>query len=385
VPLFDAFPIASMAASMAASIVGQSLVVALSSPGMNAADPGRATPMERALIEHACATAQTPGAPSDAHERCLAARLLSLRADFGRDLSGLSTSARRTLDATCTPVQALRGREAYVACLGAQLASLSAGRVVRSVRAATVAPLTAPAVTPSKVTSPAPAPQSPSLVAAESPAVILTSAAGVTAIVLLVLMARRARTVCRVCGVRVRGSGDLCLACRHAAAEASRRKSVERVERQRAHEAELRRQHEQAEAHRQAQLRSAEEARHGRLDAQRRLEEETRRREEDARRREEEQRRQAEEDLERARAAAAADAADARFDPYGALGVAPDASGDEVRAAYEQARAKYDRAQVAHLGIDVQDHYAQKCRAADRAYQILAGEIDQTPDALAAR
>ena len=37
----------------------------------------------------------------DAHRQCLSARLLSLRADFGRDLGRLSGSDRRRIDAAC--------------------------------------------------------------------------------------------------------------------------------------------------------------------------------------------------------------------------------------------------------------------------------------------
>ena len=177
----------------------------------------------------------------------------------------------------------------------------------------------------------------------------------------------------RVCGVRVPGSGDLCLPCRHEAAEAVRRAAGERAELQRAHEMEQRRHGEQEEEQRQAQRRREEEERLRRLDEKRRLEEEARRREEDLRT-------QAEE-LPRTRAAAECDADESIFDPYRALGLLPNAGGDEVRAAYEQARLKYDPDQVAHLGDDAQAHYAAKSRAVARAYRMLAGAADETTSA----
>ncbi len=43
------------------------------------------------------------------------------------------------------------------------------------------------------------------------------------------------------------------------------------------------------------------------------------------------------------------------------------------RAAYEEARSKYDHENVAHLGVDIQEHYQAKAQAVDRAYQMLAG------------
>ena len=86
-------------------------------------DPGPPSALEQALIEHVC-TAKRAGTPgTDAYDGCLSAQLLSLRTDFGRDLSRLSVSERRTIDSVCTKVNALRGRDAYLACLNGQLAS----------------------------------------------------------------------------------------------------------------------------------------------------------------------------------------------------------------------------------------------------------------------
>ena len=355
-------------ASMAASIAGQSLVFALAaSPQLNARSADVATPKEQALIEHACGVPLTPAAYA-ARERCLVSRLVSLRADFGRDLSQLSTAARGKLDAACSPEQVSRGREAYIDCLSAKLASLSAARV-RATPTPADAILPAPAATPSSAAPSTPAPQESSMPTVQLAAAGLAAVTGVAAFVFFVVKAKRARHVCRVCGVRVTGAGDLCAACRHDAAEAVRRAAAERAEGERAHEAEQRRQREQAEAQRHEQLRQEEE-RVRRVEEGRRLDEEARRREEDARQ-QEEAARQAE-DLRRTGAAAAGDAAESIFDPYFALGLAPNASGDEVRAAYEAARLKYAPDQVAHLGDDAQAHFAAKFLAVERAYQMLA-------------
>jgi hypothetical protein len=50
-----------------------------------------------------------------------------------------------------------------------------------------------------------------------------------------------------------------------------------------------------------------------------------------------------------------------------------DTTPEDLRAAYEQARSRYDQDTVSHLGIDVQQHFRDKARAVDRAYQMLAG------------
>jgi hypothetical protein len=364
--LVCAFPVASMAASLA----GRSLVLALAAtPQVSAVDPGPATPKEQALIERACPAPKTAAA-YDAHQRCLAARLLSLRADFGRDLSRLSTAARGRLDATCSPVQASRGREDYVDCLSAQLALLSTARARATLPVPAGAPLRDPAVEQSSAGSPVPAPQEFSLLAVQPAAALSAAIAVLTTLAFFGVRARRARPVCRVCGVRVPGSGDLCLPCRHEAAEAVRRAAGERAELRRTHEAEERRHSEQEEEQRLAQGRREEAERVRRLDEKRRLEEEARRRDEDART-------QADE-LQRTRAAAEVDAGESIFDPYGALGLVPNAGGDLVRAAYEQARLKYAPDQVAHLGDDAQAHFAAKSRAIERAYKMLAGDVTQS-------
>ena len=53
-------------------------------------DQGGSTVIEQALIEHVCGATQSTGARgTDDYDACLRAQLLSLRTDFGRDLSRL--------------------------------------------------------------------------------------------------------------------------------------------------------------------------------------------------------------------------------------------------------------------------------------------------------
>ena len=64
------------------------------------------TPIEQALMEHVCSVVPPGGAPeSDRYLACLRTQLLTLRTDFGRDLSRLSAAERRTLDSMCNEVR----------------------------------------------------------------------------------------------------------------------------------------------------------------------------------------------------------------------------------------------------------------------------------------
>lgn len=374
--------------AMVASVAGQSLVVAsAASPQLNAADAAPPTPKEQALMEYACRAAQRPGAARDAYEECLAARLVSLRADFGTDLSRLSSSARGKIDAACSAALASLGREAYVDCLSRQLASLSAGRARTAVPAAAVTELSPQgAITPSAALVMS-APQESSLALVRSARLVLTALGVVTvlgaatALVVFGVKSRRAPPVCRVCSTLLPGTGDLCAACRHDAAETLRRAAGERAERQRADEAEQRQQREHIDQQRQDALRREEEERLRRLEEQNRSQDEERRREEAARHEEAEARRLFE--ALPPVPAALSDDRDSEFDPYRGLGLAPDATADQVRAAYEEARLKYHPDMVEHLGLDVKEHFAEKFRTVERAYQmiVIAGVIDEATNA----
>src|SRR6185369_2286428 len=90
-------------------------------PQVDRTDAEVPTAIERALMERACVATETISAQSYGHQHCLDAKLLSLRSDFGRDLSRLSASDRRHIDAACGGLRALDQREAYLDCLSAQL------------------------------------------------------------------------------------------------------------------------------------------------------------------------------------------------------------------------------------------------------------------------
>jgi hypothetical protein len=175
-----------------------------------------------------------------------------------------------------------------------------------------------------------------------------------------VIRSRRTRRTCRECGAVVPDSGDLCSTCRRAAAEALRRVATERLAQERAADQELRKLRAQEEEQRRQTARQDEDARLWAL-------EETRQREEDARRR------QAEDALRRSQATTVVSRpVEEEFDPYAVLGVPRDTTREEIRAAYETARSKYDSENVSHLGVDIQEHYQAKAEAVDRAYQMLA-------------
>jgi sRNA-binding protein len=128
---------------------------------------------------------------------------------------------------------------------------------------------------------------------------------------------------CRVCG-NLPESGDLCQQCRHEAAEAVRHAAAERAEEQRARE----------------------------------------------RANQEEERRQRE-DEPRARRQAP-DVPDDEFDPHDVLGVPKGASLAVIRAAHEEAKAKYDpKLAVDFGGAELQAYFEAKAKAVERAFQLL--------------
>jgi hypothetical protein len=343
------------------SLMAPFAVIALgAAPHVDPPDPGGPTAIEQALVERACSMMPAAAAiKPDAHLQCLDARLLSMRADFGRGLSRLSGSERRMLDSVCSRVRTAQGREAYLDCLAAQLVSLHnrRSRANPAAEASEGAALSPPAASD---------PISPGLQARQEASSRFSLAAGATlatglvavGVVVLAVRARRARRTCRVCGAVVPDSGDLCQACRHEAAHVLRRAATERANHKRAQEEEQRRQGEDEEKQRHQKARQDE-------DERQRLQEEARLREEEARQQ------QAEEVRQRSQVASSSKDVEEVFDPYTILGVRRQTSREEIRAAYEEARLKYDLDEVAHLGDEVQAHFRAKGQAVERAYQML--------------
>jgi len=330
-------------------------------PQADRPDAEAPTAIERALMERACVAIETVSAESSGHQHCLDAKLLSLRSDFGRDLSRLSAPDRRRIDAACSSLRASDQREAYLDCLSAQLTVVHN----RQNRGKTPTPeeaAVASAATPESAAL-ATSQQIPRASSWGGFALVGGSAAGlliVGGVAFVALKSRRTTHPCRVCGVVVADS-DLCQTCRHEAAEVLRRAAGERAQTQKAREQEERRQRENEAEERDKKARDEEEARLRELEVARQRQEE------------EELQRQLQ---ETARVAAAAspsvEEADV-FDPYVVLGVSSEAGPDAIRAAYQQAMTKYDPQLVEFLGDEAQAHFKTKAQSIERAYQMLSG------------
>jgi hypothetical protein len=355
---------------------GLAVVVMLAAGGLRAdlrgaiPDPAIATPIEQALIEQACSTPPAVAIDPDKHDECLHAKLTSLRADFGRDLSKLSSGDRRRIDAACEQIRGAEGREGYLTCLASQLTAVQArwnhgrGAAVEaaSVAVASPEPQLAAAAAPGSGSS-----ASPSRTWVVVVLTLGTLSAAAAGLFFAMKVRPRAPHVCRVCGTGVEGAGDLCASCRREAAATVRRAAAERAERQRAHDDQERHQHEQEE---EEQRRLAQEAE----DAQQQQQELARQSGEAVLKAEEEERHR---DVERSEEAEAqrhpvSDDEDAVFDPYRVLAVPHDANADVIRAAYNQARSKYDLGQVEGLGDEIKEHYVLKAQEVERAFQMLA-------------
>jgi DnaJ domain len=324
-------------------------------------DLNAATAIETALTERTCSIGvYAVVTDPDVHAQCVSTQLTALRTDFGRDLRRLSAGERSALDAACSRMNTATSREAYLDCLNQQLVVLRSKRTRSARGAATDAPAAAPAVpAAAPVETPAPQPTVPRsmLFAGIAVAAIAFVATGG----LVFVRVRRSRRKCKACGQIVRESGDLCATCRAKAADALKRAAAERAEQKRAAEQEEQRKKAVEEELRQKTLEQEEQARQ--------------RHAEEARRREEEAKKRAAEDAERKSknmAATAVTAPESAFDPYAVLGVARDAGADAIRAAYDEAKSKYDPDAVSHLGVDVQEYYKTKADAVARAYEMLS-------------
>jgi hypothetical protein len=327
------------------------------------AEEAAPTPIEQALMEHVCSVVPGGGAPeAERYLVCMKAQLLSLRIDFGRDLSRLSPPERKTADAACNDVRTRSGRDAYLDCLGNQLTILRSKRNHGNAPAVPVMPATTGDTSQRPV---APANQGAS---GSGSSILLIGGGFLVALVagggFLFLKTRRVPQKCRVCGAHVESSGDLCQTCRHEAAETVRRGIAERAEQQRTQEEERRRLKEQAEHEEEERVKKGQEEE----DARRRRQQERER--DEARKREAEERRRQDEEASERRLAVAVSGGE--FDPYEVLEVAHGAGEDDIRAAYEVAREKSDPSQVSHLSDEVQEHFRIKSKAVERAFQMLA-------------
>ena len=340
----------------------QAIVAALCVPAGAAAaqdDAPKPSAIEHALVEYLCRSIQGPTMlGTEQYQSCYTAQLDALREPFGANLSKLTGAERKSLDAWCGPFQAARDRDAYLACLNRQLVRLKDQRAAKakSAEAAAQAEVlesepSAPAEAVAAVAAPPPPPAGSSGTLWLVLAIGGVASAGGTAFVML-RGKRTSHTTCRGCGAPVEGGGDMCANCRHEAAEARRRAIAERAEEERL----------QAETARREAERLDEDVRReqARRDEALRLAAEA-----EQQRRDDRDRR-----LQQAQAQHAA-GDDAVFDPYAVLGLTPDATADQVRAAYQQAKAKYDASQYEHFGGELQAHFKAKAEAVERAFQML--------------
>jgi hypothetical protein len=337
-------------------VVFLSLVLVRAADGA-AQDPLAPSPIEHALVEYLCRTVQQPPViGTEVYQACYSSQLATLRESFGRDLAKLTAADRKTLDSSCGEMQ-VAGRDAYVACLYAQLMVIrdkrSRGKPPQSSAAVTPPPVVEPP-TPAEMPVPMPVPPPASRRAMWWVAAGVAAAAAAGAVGFVYMRGKRPAPGCRGCGAAIATAGDLCANCRHDAAEARRRAVADRAEEARLADERAKRERERIEE----EQRSA-----------------AARQEEELRRRAEREQRQREDRERRLARAIGEDPAAHRedvFNPYTILGVSPDATADAIRAAYEAAKAKYDPREYEHLGHELQEHFRTKAAAVERAYQMLA-------------
>lgn len=306
--------------------------------------------IESALAARACSAVETPSTSFDAHLECVSAQLLSLRADFGRDLSRLSRKDRTSIDTVCSPLGTGEQRDAYLDCVRDRLVAVRNRQTGRN-SAASEDTVAAPSLLPAASADALPPAEEAS---SWSAAVVVGGAVGMilAAAGATFLMRRRSRGsphACRACGLDAPDS-DLCASCRHEAALALRRSAAERADQQKSQEEDERRQRE-------------DEA------------EQQRAREELLRRQ------QAEEALRLSPAVEPVappaeflkrEPPEAAFDPYVVLGASPETGPDGIRLAYERAMTTFDPNLVSHLSDEVQAHFRARAESIERAYGMLA-------------
>jgi hypothetical protein len=210
-----------------------------------APEGGAPTPIEQALIEYTCRTPRQVMGAREPHDDCLRNELTALRGAFGRDLQQLAPAERRRIDAACSRVRDVQGRDAYLGCLRERLTALQAQTATASPGADDVPAI--PASTAAAAPVEASGPGAPSTPARGSSRARIIAIAGLGVLGALggagfVYWQRRqlrlsipsVPSLCRICGADVGGAGELCAACRHEAAETQRRAVAAEAERRRA-------------------------------------------------------------------------------------------------------------------------------------------------------
>ncbi|HUK37299.1 MAG TPA: DnaJ domain-containing protein [Vicinamibacterales bacterium] len=329
----------------------------------NASEDRPPTPLEQTLVEHVCDRFQTSAQNPDVREQCVGVQFGALRAEFGYDLSRLSSAERARLDSTCSRLRKPENVEPYLNCLTALLVSVREQRHGANGVAPSEVSFGIPTMPASAPAPPPPSHRSWPIVLTLFGVIAAAAGAGIAVMRMKKRPAAPSR-VCQRCGEPLQASGDLCSSCRHEAGVAAKQAIADRAAEERAEHERKKREREQAEERqRQLEAHAAE---------QQRLEE--------ARVQAERDRRQAELEMPPIPipvvAAIGADVDDtaADADPYSVLGVPRDASREQIEKAYTTAASKYDATQVAHLGDAVQAHYREKAEAIEQAYRTLTGQ-----------
>ncbi|MBM3773412.1 MAG: hypothetical protein FJW27_19405 [Acidimicrobiia bacterium] len=392
-----------VAAELCAVSVGVSLWTVVAG-AQGASDTLTPTPLEQALMEHNCRVPGQAMLPADLQEVCLRDQLTYLRAEFGRDLRKLPAADRRTIDRACSALRVERGRDEYIACLADRLTRVTKARGravpgVPSTAAALARDAGSPGVGSGSLETPGadttawdpPPVETPATASGGSLGrwlgglIVLLSGAGAWGLIARRRVSKPALVFCRVCG-EVAQAGDLCATCRHEAAEAQRRASAERAEptastpddrvhRPEASAGEVPRAEATTTTTPSRESASAATTEAPPATQAQVLEARRREQEEALRARIERERQEAHaQEAERRRwqeAAVAAIAAESPIDPRTVLGVSADATPEEIRSAYEQAKQKYSPDLVSHLGSELQELYRTKAQAVERAYEFL--------------
>jgi len=320
------------------------------------------TTIERGLVDRAC----KDSAP-DVNEKCCDEKLVSLRADFGKDLGKVKVDDRKKVDATCTPLladSALKGKEPYFDCMLTQLTALKT-KGKKPANAAAPADAAGAPTTDAPAADSAPAPSQPA--SGTSRATLIAGAIGVIALgcglAFVVLRSRGPKMKkCTSCGADTPadGASEFCDNCRKTMADVARQRKADQAEEAR---------------------RAAEETKREAEQKARRLEMQRAREAEEKRVRDYEELKQREYESKVAEALRPNTPepeppdpfAATVFDPHAILGVKADATSDAITAAYQQARKKYDPDLVGHLSEEVQAHYREKAQLVEKAYQTLTG------------
>ena len=350
------------------SCVGQQLAALRANP--NKPSLAGVSTDDQAMIESACKKQRTMRGPA-AYYGCVRQQLAALSANPAKpSLAGVASDQRAAIESACQTERMYRGPAAYYGCVSQQLTiltrrekrrlgfqpdeqiSLNTGAFGTTHKQATPQSSRAGSAgsKPSGSVGTNETPQAAASVpvgsgAENSVPSFLAVAAGMVGTVIAVFglgfvfkrlhWVRRSR--CETCGTPISRAVTHCPTCAAAVQEEARRASAQWHAEQRQPTDEQRRQKEQAEEEARRTYASREESRQQRREP-------------------------------------AHDGHDG-FDPYAVLGVARDATKEDIRAAFLREMASYHPDKVSHLGVELQELAKRKAQAINRAYEELMASV----------